>query len=66
MGSYPCDVDDILAPNLFESHYGPAWVKMCAGLNKFVSIHTLIDHMIIEAERLMKGPLHDHDIFCIS
>ena len=62
LGSCPCDIDHIMAANQFESHDGVNQVKKCAGL-KTISIHTLIDQVLREAEEMMKGSVHEKDFF---
>ena len=37
-------------------------MKKCSGL-KTISIHTLIDQVLREAEEMMKGSVHEKDFF---
>ena len=63
LGSCPCDIDHTLADNPFISRFGNDWVKKCPGLKSFVSINDLIDHMFVEAKKLMNGYVHEADFF---
>ena len=54
------------AKNSYPSRYGERWVdklKSSTAMSKFCCISDLIRFMINEAEKLMKGSVHEDDLF---
>ena len=56
------------AKNLYLSRYGERWVdklKSSTSMSKFCCITNLIRFMMNEAEKLMKGSVHEDDLFIV-
>ena len=60
--------DHIKAKNPYHSIYGEGWVdklKSSTAMSKFCSITDLIRFMMNEAEKLIKGSVHEEDFFIV-
>ena len=56
------------AKNLYHSKYGEGWVeklKSSTAMSKFCCITDLIRFMMNEAEKLMKGSVHEDDFYIV-
>ena len=56
------------AKNPYHSRYGEGWVeklKYSTAVSKFVCITNLIRFMMDEAEKLMKGSVHEDDFYIV-
>ena len=56
------------AKNPYHSRYGEGWVeklKSSTAMSKFVCIADLIRFMMNEAEKLMKGSVHEDDFYFV-
>ena len=56
------------AKNPYDSRYGEGWVeklKSSTEMSKFVCITNLIRFMMNEAETLMKGSVHEDDLYIV-
>ena len=64
----PSIKDHRKAKNPYFSRYGERWVeklKSSSSMSKFCCISDLICFMIKEAEKLMKGYVHEDDLFIV-
>ena len=69
-GNPPSSFEDYRkAKNPYHSRYGEGWVeklKSSTSISRFVCITDLIRFMMDEAEKLMKGSVHEDDFYIVQ